>query len=240
VRTILILLLLLPLAFVQAQTLNTLTEQEQKEGWILLFDGKTLNNWHNYNQKTVGPAWKVMDGAIMLNAPHRSGNKTPGGGDLVTNEVFTGDFEFKIDWKVSPFANSGIFFFVNEAPEYKEIYHTGLELQVLDNAIYENAQEDNKKRAGDLFGVISTSITEVNPVGEWNNLYVIYKKGKMKVFMNGFEIHDNNFLTPEWKNIISKTFLKDAPIGKGKYSGRIGLQDWGSTVWYRNIKARKI
>lgn len=222
----------------QAQPANSLTAQEKKEGWQLLFDGKTLKNWHNYDRKNIGPAWRVADGAMNLYAPTRAGNKTQGGGDLVTNELFTGDFEFKVDWKVNRLSNSGIFFFVTETPEYKEIYHTGLELQVLDNAIYAEAKDDNKKRAGDLFGVVSTGIMEVKPVGEWNQIHVIHQKGNLKIFMNGFQIHDIGLNSPEWKTNLAKTFLKDAPVGKGKYEGRIGLQDWGSTVWYRNIKIR--
>lgn len=237
---LLIAALLLPFLFSQAQSINTLTAQEKKDGWKLLFDGKTLTNWHNYGKKGVGPAWRIEDGAINLYAPNRTGNKTVGGGDLVTNEVFTGDFEFMVDWKVSRLANSGIFFFVTEAPAYKEIYHTGLELQVLDNAIYAQAKDDNKKRAGDLFGVVSTGIMEVQPVGEWNRIHVTHQKGRLKIVMNGFQIHDIKLDSPEWKNTLASSLLKEAPVGKGKYDGRIGLQDWGSTVWYRNIKIRPL
>jgi len=232
-------LLILPF-FLNAQSVNTLTDQEKKEGWKLLFDGKTLNGWHNYGTKGVGPAWQIDNGTIHLNSPNRSGNKTPGGGDLVTDATFTGDYEFKIEWKVSRLANSGIFFFVTESPAYKEIYHTGLELQVLDNAIYAEAKEDNKRRAGDLFGVVSTGIMEVNPVGEWNQIRVVHQKGQFSVWMNGYQIHNIRLNSAEWKNSLANSILKDAPVGKGKYDGRIGLQDWGSTVWYRNVKIRPL
>jgi hypothetical protein len=221
-----------------SQAPNTLSPQEKNEGWRLLFDGKTLKNWHNYGTKGVGTAWKVSDGALVLDATNRSGNKTIGGGDLVTDESFKGNYEFKIEWKVTPLANSGIFLFVTETPAYKEIYHSGLELQVLDNAIYKDAKDDNKKRAGDLYGVVSTAIMEVKPVGEWNQMHVVNKNGTLKVFMNGFEIHDVKFSSPEWKDFIGKSFLKDAPVGKGKFDGKIGLQDWGSSVYYRNIKIK--
>lgn len=217
---------------------NMLTPQEKKEGWKLLFDGKSLTGWHLYGKDDVGTAWQIKDETLMLNAPVRSGNKALGGGDLVTNEVFKGDFEFKVEWKVSALANSGVFLFVEESPAYKEIYHTGLEIQVTDNNIHKNAKADNKHRAGDIFGIVSTSITEVNPVGEWNQLHVIHQKDKLKVFMNGFELHHISLSSAEWKTMVSDSALKNAPFAKGKYTGRIGLQDWGSTVWYRNIKIK--
>jgi hypothetical protein len=223
-----------------SQQPNTLTALEKQEGWRLLFDGKSVKNWHVYGQKGVGPAWKIQDQSLVLDASNRTGNKTNGGGDLVTDEVFKGDYEFKIEWKVSPLANSGIFLFVTESPSYKEIYHTGLELQVLDNAIYKDAKDDNKKRAGDLYGVVSTAIMEVRPVGEWNQIHVINKKGVVKIYMNGFEIHDVKFNSNEWKESIGKSLLKNAPVGKGKFEGRIGLQDWGSTVYFRNIKIKSL
>ena len=30
---------------------NTLTKQEIADGWQLLFDGKTTNGWHKFNEK---------------------------------------------------------------------------------------------------------------------------------------------------------------------------------------------
>lgn len=231
---------LLPVFTINAQVHNTLTEKEKKEGWVLLFDGKSISNWHTYGKKGVGPAWQIKDEALMLNSTNRAGNKTAGGGDLATNETFQGDFEFKIDWKVSPLANSGLFLFVQETPKYKEIYHTGLEIQVTDNEIHKNAKADNKHRAGDIFGVISTSLNEAKPTGQWNEMHVILSKGRLKVFLNGFEIHNINLNSAEWKKMIAESGLKDAPVANGKYSGKIGLQDWGSSVWYRNIKIRKL
>jgi hypothetical protein len=81
---------------------------------------------------------------------------------------------------------------------------------------------------------------EVRPVGEWNQIHVINKKGVVKIYMNGFEIHDVKFNSNEWKESIGKSLLKNAPVGKGKFEGRIGLQDWGSTVYFRNIKIKSL
>jgi hypothetical protein len=226
---------------------NTLSSQEKKEGWKLLFNGKNTDGWHNYGTKGVGPGWIIEDGALKLNAVDRAGNKTKNakgeviGNDIVTDEVFSGDFEFKADWKVSKQANSGIFFFVAEAPKYKEIYHTGLELQVIDDSIYEGAPE-NKHRAGDLFGVTNARIREPLPVGQWNKVLVRLKGNKLTVDMNGYRIQELDLNSPSWKKSLEAdgSPLKNSPLTKGIFKGAFGLQDWGSMVWYRNLKYRKI
>lgn len=221
----------------QAQGANTLSAQEKKDGWKLLFDGKTLNGWHTYGSKSIGPAWKIEGDALQLHVPERAGNKTKGGGDIVTNDVFTGDFELKFDWKITRLANSGLFLFVTESPKYENAHNTALEFQVTDNAIFGEGP-DNNRRAGDLFGIASARVREPKPVGEWNQTHVIFSKGRLNIFLNGFQIHELRLDSPEWKQALAKSGLKEAPISQGKFAGRIGLQDWGSQVWYRNIKIK--
>ncbi|MFD2573768.1 DUF1080 domain-containing protein [Spirosoma soli] len=223
----------------QAQAINTLSAQEKKEGWTLLFNGRDVSGWHTYGGKSVGAAWRIDQGALQLYVPQRAGNKAVNGGDLVTNAAFTGDFEFKAEWKVERFTNSGIFFFVQEAPQYKNIYDTGLELQVLDDAIYEGANE-NTHRAGDFFSVANARVRELNPVGSWNQVHFVLKKHRLTVSLNGFTIQEHDLNSADWKKRIAASKLSKAPIGKGEFTGRIGLQDWGSSVWFRNIKIRKL
>lgn len=233
-----IFLLLLLIGFIPTQAQNTLTAAEKKAGWQLLFDGRTTSGWHTYGGKGVGTAWQVEQGALHLDVPRRVGNKAENGGDLVTDAVFTGDFDFKADWKVGRLTNSGIFFFVQEEPANKNIYDTGLEMQVLDNAIYEGADE-NKHRAGDFFSVANARVREVNPVGEWNHVDVVKKNNRLTVSLNGFTIHEFDLNGAEWKQRLAGSKLNGAPIAKGNYTGRIGLQDWGSPVWFRNVKIRR-
>ena len=231
--------LLLVCSTARAQGLNTLSPQEKKEGWTLLFNGRDVTGWHTYGGKGVGSAWQIDQGAMKLDVPVRTGNKAVNGGDLVTNEAFSGDFEFKVEWKVARLTNSGIFFFVQEAPQYKNIYDTGLELQVLDDAIYEGAKE-NTHRAGDFFSVANARVRELKPVGEWNQVHVVVKNHKLTVSLNNFSIQEHDLVGSDWKQRIAASKLSTAPISKGQFTGRIGLQDWGSTVWFRNIKIRKL
>lgn len=240
---ILVLVLMQPILFpVKAPAPNSLTEEEKEEGWKLLFDGKSTAGWHNYGKEGVGPAWRVEGDALKLHVPQRAGNKAKGGGDLLTDESFQGDFEFKIDWKVSHLANSGIFLFVLEDTSiFKQIYESGLELQASDNALYEDAEEAYAtKLAGDLYGIASGTQKAVNPLGEWNQLHLILQNNQLKVYLNDKLIHDLNTNSPEWKNAMKESMLSSAPVGQGNFSGGIGLQDWGSQVWYRNIKIRPL
>lgn len=222
-----------------AQTANTLSAKEKQEGWKLLFTGKDLKGWHAYGGKETGSAWKIEQGAVKLDVPERAGNKAKNGGDIVTDEEISGDFEFKADWKVSKYANSGIFFFVDESAQNPKMHSTGLELQVIDNTIYEGAKE-NTHRAGDFFGVANARLREINPVGEWNQVHFVVKKNKLTVTMNGFIVQEHDLAGADWKKRVAESSLAKAPIGKGIYKGRIGLQDWGSTVWFKNIKLRKL
>ncbi|MDB5155771.1 MAG: hypothetical protein JWR50_478, partial [Mucilaginibacter sp.] len=97
----------------QAQTpVNTLSASEKEAGWKLLFDGKTLNGWHSYYETDKPPkGWSIKDGCLK----NAKGNGRPrtGGGDLVTDEMFT-DFEFSFEWNIQKGGNSGIYYLMQE------------------------------------------------------------------------------------------------------------------------------
>ena len=44
-----------------AALMNRLTEQEMKQGFELLFDGKTMDQWRNYKSEGVKPQWQIID-----------------------------------------------------------------------------------------------------------------------------------------------------------------------------------
>src|SRR5262245_43974437 len=90
------------------------TETPAKDtGWISLFDGTTLNGWHTYGQTGPGAAWNVDSGAIHLNTAAKKGYQTQGGGDLVSQGEY-GNFDLKLEWKISKAGNSGIVLYVHE------------------------------------------------------------------------------------------------------------------------------
>ncbi|WP_240773408.1 DUF1080 domain-containing protein [Pontibacter sp. SGAir0037] len=207
--------------------------------WISLFDGKTLNGWHSYGRSAVGKAWKAENGVLFLDASNKADWQTQDGGDIVTDQEFS-DFHLKLDWKISENGNSGIIFYVHEdTSQYDYTWHTGLEMQVLDNNGHPDAKI-HKHRAGDLYDLIASSEETVKPVGEWNEVEIISNKGSLVMFLNGTEVVSTTLWDDNWASLVSNSKFASMP-GFGIYkSGRIALQDHGDNVWFRNIKIRKL
>ena len=218
----------------QAAVLN---QQEQNEGWKLLFDGQSTNGWHTYGKSTIGKAWKVVDGTLFFDGAVKKQNRNEGG-DIVTSEEFE-NFHLKLDWKISPNGNSGIIFYVHEDPaKYPSPWQTGPEMQVLDN----NGHPDAKihtHRAGDLYDLIAAK-ENLRPVGEWNEVEIIANRGDLKFFMNGEQVLHTTMWDDNWRDMVAKSKFKSMP-GFGTYKkGKIVLQDHDDNVWYRNIRIREL
>jgi len=211
---------------------NLLTDAEKNDGWISLFDGKTTNGWHTYNKEKAGSAWQVVDGALHLDPASKDG------GDIVTSKEFS-NFDLKAEWKISPNGNSGIIFLVKEDPKYEASYHTGMEMQVLDNDGHPDGKI-KKHRAGDLYDLISCSKETVKPVGEWNQVEIIVNKGDLKLFLNGFNVVHTTLWDDAWKKLVAGSKFKEWPEFATFKSGRIDLQDHGNEVWFRNIKVKSL
>ncbi|MCO5238105.1 MAG: DUF1080 domain-containing protein [Chitinophagaceae bacterium] len=219
-------------AFAQQKD-NTLTKKEKKQGWQLLFDGNSTSGWHSYNQSALGSAWNVEDGALHLN---KKSNRD--GGDAVTNEEF-GDFDLKLDWKISPNGNSGIMFLVKEDPKYERSYYTGPEMQVLDNNGHPDAKII-KHRAGDLYDLITSSPENVKPVGEWNSVEIKLKNSQLELWQNGVKVVSTTLWDENWNKLVAGSKFKNMEDFAKFRSGRIVLQDHGNEVWFKNIRIRKL
>ncbi|GAB3947335.1 DUF1080 domain-containing protein [Spirosoma harenae] len=224
---------------VQAQALNTLSAQEKKEGWKLLFNGKDLTGWHKYNGKGTPASWKVEQGVLHLDVPQTATATPRDAGDIATDAVFKGDFDFKAEFKIEKYTNSGFFFFVEESPKNEKIYTTALEVQVGDDALYQKAVE-HPHSSGDLFGIADVRIQEPQPLGSWNKMDVSLKKNKLTVTINGFIVQEHDVTSADWKKRVAAKAQKGIPFANGKFTGRIGLQDWNTSVWFRNIKIKNL
>lgn len=210
--------------------------KKQSGEWIALFDGKTTNGWHTYGKTSAGDAWIVSDGALHLDAD----NKDKKGGDLVSDAAFGSNFHLKLEWKIAKNGNSGIMFFVQDKPnEYNYVWHTGPEMQVLDNDGHPDGKI-KKHRAGNLYDLIEGKEGAVLPVGEWNIAEIISFNGKLDFFLNGVNVVSTTYGDAEWRALIAGSKFKDKPNFGKTFSGHIALQDHGDKVWFRNIQIKKL
>lgn len=212
---------------------NEITPAANKDGWQILFDGKTKNGWHSYGKTAAGDAWKIADGTLYVDPSVKEG------GDLVTDEEYS-NFDLKLEWKISPKGNSGIIINIHEDPKkYEETYVTGPEIQVLDNDGHPDGKI-TKHRAGDLYDLIKSSSEPVKPVGEWNAVEIISNKGKLQIFLNGTNVVTTNMWDDNWKQLIAGSKFKNMTDFGTFKKGKIALQDHGNAVWYRNIQIKKL
>lgn len=207
--------------------MNTLTEQEQKDGWKLLFDGKTFNGWRNYNAKGVKDGWKIEDGTMK---------HTKGGKDLMTEEQYE-NFELKLEWKIAEGANSGIFLGVREIKD--KISRSGIEMQIIDNERHPDAKNE-KNVSGACYALYKPPVGADKKAGEWNQVRILKVGSHYQFFQNGVKTADFDLESTEFINLIAEAKFKDWPHFARYRKGHIGLQDHGDVVYFRNIKLKEI
>jgi len=208
-------------------------------GWVPLFDGQTLKGWHTYGQPGPSAAWNVDSGAIHLNASDKKGYQTSGGGDLVTDGVY-GNFDLKLEWKISKNGNSGVIIYAQEdTTKYKESWNTGMEMQVLDNDGHPDGKIP-KHRAGNLYDLIPFTPETVKGPGEWNQVEIVSNNGQLDLYLNGTKGVSTTLWDDNWKKLVAGSKFKNMP-GFGSFKeGHFVLQDHGNDVWYRNIQVKKL
>jgi len=211
------------------QAPNTLSAAEESAGWRLLFDGATSAGWHLYGGgRVVG--WEIADGALVALAQDD-------GHDIVTDDEFE-NFELVVDWKLSARANSGIFYHVVEQG-YKVIYASGPEYQIIDDDGWPSRLEE-WQHTGANYAMHPPLARAAKPVGEWNHTRILVNRGHVEHWLNGAKTADYVMWTPEWEKLVAAGKWKDYPGYGRARKGRIGLQDHGNKVWFRNIKVRVI
>ena len=99
---------------VLSQSVNTLTDAEKKQGWVLLFNGVNFDGWRQCNGTGMPANWVIDDQAMKV---FTTEGRKPGqgaGGDILYGARTFRHFELSIDWKTEKGGNSGIFYNVRE------------------------------------------------------------------------------------------------------------------------------
>lgn len=226
---------------------ETATEEVAKEEkqvveeptWTVLFDGSSFDGWHLYNGGEIGEPWKLEDGAMVYYPPKE--RKKGEVYDIVTDKDYT-NFVLSLEWKISEGGNSGIFYGVFEDGKFGAPYATGPEIQVLDDERHPDAKNGTTHQAGALYDMIAPSEKAVKPAGEWNQveLTINHETNQGQVVLNGKKVVEFPVHGPEWDEMISNSKFNGWE-GFGAYqTGKIGLQDHGNIVSFRNIKIKEL
>ncbi len=212
---------------------NALSASEKANGWELLFDGQSLDQFKGFKTDTISSKWTITDGTIYFDPSVQDG-----GGDIITKESYK-DFELNLEWKISNCGNSGIFYNVVEDDKYCCTWQTGPEMQILDNTCHPDTKYETH-RAGDLYDMIACNHVTVNPALQWNKVRIISKDQKMQFWLNGYKVVDFTMGDENWTDMIANSKFKDMPDFGKSDSGHIALQDHGDPVWFRNIKIKRL
>lgn len=214
---------------------NTLTQDEIADGWQLLFDGKTLNGWRDYNGTALTEPWHVVDGCIQA-----KGDGSDASGYIVTDKEYE-NFELSWDWKLSKGGNSGMLYHVVERPQFKVPYVTGPEYQLIDEPNFPEPLEEWQKLGVDYAMYLpDQSKMKVNPQGEWNNSKIVFDNGHVEHWLNGQKILEFEAWSDDWHKRKNSSKWSNAPEYGLAKKGVICLQDHGYPASFRNIKIKEL
>jgi hypothetical protein len=209
---------------------NTLTDAEQKAGWKLLFDGKSVDAWRAYRGNALPPEWKVAAGEFQL---HDKGGKLATG--IVTRDEFA-DFELSLEWRTSQNGNSGILYRVNE--EHAPPHDSGPEMQILDDDRYPAPKNPPERRAAACYDLYAPSAKVTVVPGQWNRVRIVAKGNHVEHWFNGVKVVDYELGSPDWQARVARSKFAKSPFYGKESRGHILLQQHGHDVAFRNIKIR--
>jgi hypothetical protein len=206
---------------------NVLTRGERKEGWLLLFDGVSINGWMNSDRTT--PRTPVVDGALN---PHKAGHYM-----LVHTQQWE-NFVLALDFKISRGCNSGVFVHTHSLTPRpgKDVGFNGIEIAIDDTtgAGYHDT--------GAIYDLVKPTKNAMKPADEWNHMEITCDKGRIDVALNGERVTraDLNQFTKANRRPDGSEHKFDVAWREHPRRGYIGLQDHGSPCWFKNIKLKPL
>ena len=221
--------------------LNTLTPEETKAGWRLLWDGHTSAGWRSARAATFpAKGWQMKEGVLFV--LKSDGHEGGVGGDIITVEKFA-DFELSVDFKISPGANSGIKYFVDADLNKGGGSAIGLEYQVLDDERHPDAKagKNGNRTVASLYDLYPADTTKpIHPPGEWNTARIVSHGAHVEHWLNGVKVLEFARFTAQFRKDVSESKYKVWPGFGELHEGHILLQDHGDEVYFRNIKIRAV
>jgi hypothetical protein len=189
---------------------------EAEEGFVNLFDGKTLNGWQGSVKGYV-----PENGVLVC--------RKEGGGQLFTNKEY-GDFIFRFEFKLEPNANNGVGI---RSPLHCDPAYGGMEIQILDDSGSAYTKLQQYQYHGSIYGVVPAKKGFQKPVGQWNSEEIMCQGRHVKVTLNGEVIVDADL------DKVQPLDHKEHP-GLKRDKGYIGFLGHGARIEFRNIRIKDL
>jgi hypothetical protein len=191
----------------------TSVRADDKDGWVVLFDGKSLDGWKASENKD---SWKVEDGALICFGPR-------------SHLFYVGDdkpfknFELSLDIMTTPGSNSGVYFHTKYQDQGWPKY--GFEAQV------NNTHGDPKKTAS-LYAV--ENVTEAPAEdNKWFTMTIKVEGKKVVISVDGKKL-------TEYEEPAETKPGKDFTRVFDEGTFALQAHDPKSKVYYKNIRVRRL
>jgi hypothetical protein len=205
--------------------------------WEALFDGKSLNKWRKASVDSIpSSGWVVEKGTLSV-LPGRKG------GDIITRETYT-DFELEWDFNLTPSANSGIKYQVNNMKNVQtgKTSPIGIEYQIIDDLNYPEVKTDphGTSSTASAYLLYAPKGKKLLPPGQWNKARVISKGKHAEHWLNGVKVTSYERGTEDFESKVAACKFKDYPGYGASDTGHIMLTDHGDQVYFKNIRIRRL
>lgn len=206
---------LLPV-FIFATISCTSQKKTDANGWISLFDGKSLSGWKVGDHAST---FSVKDGSIIANGP-------------VAHLFYVGDvknhdfknFEFKTEVMTTPGSNSGIYF--HTAYQDSSWPKKGYEVQV-------NNSHEDWRRTGSLYAIQDVKEVYVKD-NEWYTESVTVKDKHVTIRINDKTVVD--YVEPD--HVQREAGMEERVLSSGTFA--LQGHDPKSKVYFRNIMVKPL
>jgi len=225
---------------------NQLTDYEVRNGWRLLWDGKTSAGWRGAKlDHFPRSGWTMQDG--VLSVAESGGGESAAFGDIVTEDSFS-NFELQFEFLISEGANSGVKYFVDPGLNKGAGSAIGCEFQILDDKVHPDAKEgvNGNRTLGSLYDLITAESLQTEGrakqfkgIGQWNQGRIISHNGHVEHWLNNEKVVEFDRFSQTYRALVAYSKYKDWEGFCQWPDGKLLLQDHGNAVSYKNIKVRE-
>jgi hypothetical protein len=212
-----------------------------------LFDGKSFDGWMwSVEKNPPAPSWKAEDGLLRT---------TPAEGTrvyLLTRESFT-DFDLSFEWKAEAGANSGIkyrfqgYWVKGELKQEPEgpgrIEPVALEYQIADDEHHPDAAGGGSHSTAAVYEYWPAQKDGPAKAGVWHTGRIVARGLHIEHWLDGRKVVDIQLDAPEVQAAFARSSRRGSSPLLARHSRRsspIALQFHDATVWFRNLRIKRL